>query len=234
MSKKDPAFMFYSDDFLIGTLDFDFFQRGLYITLLIFQHQKGWLKKENITKILDSGMTAELQRKSSGRIAEVLLKFTKNKSGKYTYYYNKRLDYEIKKRAEYSASRRKNAAGSAPKYPFDKNKSFLNNSNDFKKAYALHMGNGNGNIKGGSKGEKYSKKYILDLATVIECDLNKPELIYWFLSSEGNYFLNEDLVLEKLKLFAKQNPKYLIQKEKYIQEGAGTRLKNIIETKLMK
>jgi len=42
---KDPAFLFYSSDFLSGTFTLSNEHKGMYITLLCLQHQKGRLKK---------------------------------------------------------------------------------------------------------------------------------------------------------------------------------------------
>ena len=41
--ERDPAFLFYSSDFLSGIADLNMEERGQYITLLCVQHQKGRL-----------------------------------------------------------------------------------------------------------------------------------------------------------------------------------------------
>jgi uncharacterized protein YdaU (DUF1376 family) len=88
---KDPAFLFYSSDFLIGTMFLSHEQKGMYIELLCIQHQKGPLTEAQIEK-------------ACGRLdPEVLEKFQVNKEGKY---FNKRLEEEREKRAEHSRRQR--------------------------------------------------------------------------------------------------------------------------------
>lgn len=80
---KDPAFLFYSSDFLAGVQDLTMEERGQYITLLCLQHQKGHLSEKMIG--LSVGNAA----------ADVRLKFGKDPAG---LWYNARLDVEIEKR----------------------------------------------------------------------------------------------------------------------------------------
>ena len=91
---KDPAFLFYSSDFLTGISDLTMEERGQYITLLCIQHQKGKLS-EKIIKI------------SIGSVSEdVMNKFKKDEDG---LYFNERLDLEAKKRAEHGEKQRQRA-----------------------------------------------------------------------------------------------------------------------------
>ena len=91
---KDPAFLFYSSDFLTGISDLTMEERGQYITLLCIQHQKGKLC-EKIIKI------------SIGSVSEdVMKKFKKDEDG---LYFNERLDLEAKKRAEHGEKQRQRA-----------------------------------------------------------------------------------------------------------------------------
>lgn len=93
---KDPAFLFYSSDFLTGTCCMTNEQKGAYITLMCLQHQKGHLPEKDMIKIC-------------GRLDEdIIEKFIKDNEGKY---YNKRLEEEIIKRRNYSESRRLNRQG---------------------------------------------------------------------------------------------------------------------------
>jgi hypothetical protein len=48
---KDPAVLFYSSDFLTGTLLMNYEERGQYITLLCLQHQKGHLTEKELKQI---------------------------------------------------------------------------------------------------------------------------------------------------------------------------------------
>ena len=92
---KDPAFLFYSSDFLVGVSDMTMEERGQYITLLCLQHTKGHLTKKNI--LVGVGQVSD----------DVLAKFTIDDNG---CYYNERLEKEVNKRKAYSESRKKNGA----------------------------------------------------------------------------------------------------------------------------
>ena len=90
---KDPAFLFYSNDFLSGTMLMTDEEIGQYIKLLCLQHQKGHLKEKdmlNICKTYDE---------------DIFSKFLKDEEGNY---YNERLENETNKRKAYSESRRNN------------------------------------------------------------------------------------------------------------------------------
>jgi len=89
---KDPAFLFYSSDFLVGVMDMTDEEVGVYIRLLCRQHQKGHIPESVI-------------KRSPETVQE---KFVKDNSGKY---YNERLDKEINKRKKYTAQRLKNLMG---------------------------------------------------------------------------------------------------------------------------
>lgn len=98
---KDPAFLFYSSDFLNGVADLTMEERGQYITLLCLQHQKDALSDKTI-------------RLSVGSVSvDVMAKFLKNAEGNF---FNKRLVEEIVKRSAFTESRRKNgSSGGRPK-----------------------------------------------------------------------------------------------------------------------
>ena len=85
---KDPAFLFYSSDFLTGVSDLTMEERGQFITLLCLQHQKGSLSEK-------------LMRLQCGGIpnADVLAKFRIDENG---LYYNKRIEEEREKRQAHS------------------------------------------------------------------------------------------------------------------------------------
>lgn len=91
---KDPAFLFYSSDFLSGISDLTMEERGQYITLLCLQHQKGHLSDKLIRLSLGNAT------------ADVLHKFSIDENG---CYYSKRLDIEIEKRAKHSEKQRQRA-----------------------------------------------------------------------------------------------------------------------------
>jgi hypothetical protein len=50
---KDPAFLFYTQDWIVETLFMTMEERGVYITLKAFQHQNGFLTPEMIGKITE-------------------------------------------------------------------------------------------------------------------------------------------------------------------------------------
>lgn len=91
---KDPAFLFYSGDFLTGVADLTFEERGQYITLLALQHQKGHLTEKAI-KITIPNVSED-----------VLAKFKIDKDGNY---YNERLELEAWKRSEHSRKQKERA-----------------------------------------------------------------------------------------------------------------------------
>ena len=90
---KDPAFLFYSSDFLTGTLLMSMEQKGKFITLLCIQHQKGHMSERDMLQIC--GTYDE----------DIFDKFQKDSDGKF---FNVRLEQEVDKRKSYSESRRNN------------------------------------------------------------------------------------------------------------------------------
>jgi len=112
---KDPAFLFYSNDFLTGTYLMTDEQVGKYIRLLCLQHQKGPLSEKdmlNICKSYDEDIFAKFE-------------IIENK------FINKRLYEESEKRKSYSESRKNNR----------KKKDMINIS----ESYVQHMENENEN-----------------------------------------------------------------------------------------
>ncbi|MEA4947075.1 MAG: DnaD domain protein [Oscillospiraceae bacterium] len=90
---KDPAFLFYTSDFLTGVIDMSMKERGQYITLLCLQHQRGHLTLKEMEKV-------------AGKLSdEVLGKFIQDDNGKF---YNVRADKEIKKRDGHCQKQREN------------------------------------------------------------------------------------------------------------------------------
>jgi hypothetical protein len=115
---KDPAFLFYSSDFLTGTMFMSDAQLGKYIKILCTQHQKGHLSEKDMLKIC--------KRYDK----DIFEKFKKDSDGNY---YNIRLEKEITKRRDYSKSRASNR----------KNKVTFEN---ICFSYVKHMENENENI----------------------------------------------------------------------------------------
>ena len=141
---KDPAFLFYSSDFLSGTMLMTDEEVGKYIRLLCLQHQKGHLKEKDMLNICK-----EFNE-------DIFSKFKKDDEGNY---YNERLEYESNKRKEYSESRRNNR----------RKKTYEEDMKNICNSYEKHMGNENenkninkilikDNKKRGSKGKKEEEK----------------------------------------------------------------------------
>lgn len=93
---KDPAFLFYPNDWLGGTLGMTFEEKGAYLELLMLQFNRGH-------------MTFHMISQTVGQLWDkVKDKFVVDSEGKY---YNVRLETEINKRKSYCASRRNNLKG---------------------------------------------------------------------------------------------------------------------------
>jgi len=90
---KDPAFLFYTNDFLSGTMLMNDEQIGRYIKLLCLQHQKGHLKEKDMLSICKT------------YDEDIFSKFKQDEDGNY---YNERLEEEVIRRKKYSESRRNN------------------------------------------------------------------------------------------------------------------------------
>ena len=124
---KDPAFLFYSQDFFTGVATLTNEQVGKYIRLLCLQHQKGLLTEKDMIFICGS------------YDEDIFCKFKQDSDGKY---FNVRLCKEVDKRFEYSKSRSKNRTSS---------KSDINKNNDSNhminicSTYVNHMENENEN-----------------------------------------------------------------------------------------
>jgi uncharacterized protein YdaU (DUF1376 family) len=96
---KDPAFLFYSSDFMMGTALMSESEVGQYIRILCHMHQSGHLSLEDMKNIC------------SNISPKVVAKFRADDNG---LYYNERLDAEVLKRKNYSESRRNNRLKNKP------------------------------------------------------------------------------------------------------------------------
>lgn len=158
---KDPAFLFYSSDFLSGTLLMTDEEIGQYIKLLCLQHQKGRLKEKDLLNIC--------KQKND----EIFSKFIKDENGDY---YNQRLEIEILKRKAYSESRRNNRK---------KKETYEKDMNNICNSYVEHMENENVieninetvnrvNRKKDSKGKKEEEKiHFAEFVTMTNAEYEK-------------------------------------------------------------
>lgn len=88
---KDPAFLFYSNDFLTGTFTMTDKQVGQYIRLMCLQHQNKRLTEKQMLAVCKK------------RDPEVWSKFKQDEDG---LYYNERLESEAQKRAAHCEKQR--------------------------------------------------------------------------------------------------------------------------------
>lgn len=98
---KDPAFLWYPGDYLAGTAEYSFEEKGAYVELLMKQFEHGGaLSDDRIKRIL---------RESYARIWGVICeKFKQDENGNW---FNARLEKERVKRKNFTTSRKKNLEG---------------------------------------------------------------------------------------------------------------------------
>lgn len=93
---KDPAFLFYPNDWLGGTMGMSFEEKGAYMELLMMQFNRGHMTKHMI------GQTV-------GQLWDNIKdKFEIDKDGKF---FNRRLEEEKERRKSYTQSRKNNVLG---------------------------------------------------------------------------------------------------------------------------
>ena len=162
---KDPAFLFYSADFIVGTYEMTDEQVGRYIRLMCLQHQKGHLSESVVLSV----MGGEIDK-------EVIGKLKRDDDG---LYYNERLDEETNKRRKYSESRAKNRKGGAVSKSHDNHMSNICNS------YDEHMVNENENVNVNETDKKIVKvkhkhgEYSNVLLTDAQLEALKKEYPDW-------------------------------------------------------
>jgi uncharacterized protein YdaU (DUF1376 family) len=97
---KDPAFLFYPNDYIGGTMGMTFEQKGAYMDLLMMQFNRGHMTSHMIGQVLGQ---------NGGQIWDVVKsKFKKDEEGMY---YNERLEIEQLKRKSFTDSRVNNKKG---------------------------------------------------------------------------------------------------------------------------
>ena len=93
---KDPAFLFYPNDWVGGTMGMTFEEKGAYMELLMMQFNRGH-------------MTTHMIGQAVGQLWDnVREKFVKDDDG---LWYNERLEIEKEKRKRFTESRRNNVSG---------------------------------------------------------------------------------------------------------------------------
>lgn len=133
---KDPAFLFYPNDWLGGTMAFSRHEKGCYIDLLMCQFNEGHMELHMVRTILgENDYDLCWERK-------LRKKFMVDSEGKY---YNEKLDNEIVKRKNYTESRRKNLS---------------HKDNHTSSHMDAHMENGNGNNNTNTLNNKNGKSFV--------------------------------------------------------------------------
>ena len=118
---KDPAFLFYPNDYLGGTMGMTFEEKGAYIELLMVQFNRGH-------------MTSHMIGQTVGHVWDNIKdKFQQDENG---LWYNERLDVEKFKRKKYTESRRNNLSG---------NNQYTKKGDDINGHMTSHMDNENRN-----------------------------------------------------------------------------------------
>lgn len=93
---KDPAFLFYPNDYIGGTMGMTFEEKGAYMELLMMQFNRGH-------------MTEHMIGQTIGQLWDTIkVKFAQDPEG---LWYNKRLEEEQIKRKKFTESRRNNVSG---------------------------------------------------------------------------------------------------------------------------
>lgn len=131
---KDPAFLFYPDDYLGGTMGMTYEMKGAYIDLLIFQFHNYHFTEAQVKQVLSICFA---------NVWEVVKNKFKTEGENNEFFYNERLRFEVNKRQAFSESRRNNAL----------------HKKSTSKAYAKHMGNGNRNRNINKKDINYSIEF---------------------------------------------------------------------------
>lgn len=135
---KNPAVLFYTSDFITGTLFMTNEEVGAYIRVLCMQHQKGHLTEEEILQIC----------KKNEIFQAISIHFKQDKRG---LFYNKRMDKEKEKRQKYSESRAKNRSKKS-----EDMKNISSTYENISNSYEKHMENENEN-------ENINEEYIINL-----------------------------------------------------------------------
>lgn len=155
---KDPAFLFYPNDYLGGTMGFSFEQHGAYLMLLIYQFNNGPFSVEKACEIIGPILFESIRHKFDEKKGCIC---------------NARLMQEISKRKVFSESRRKNAE---KRWNSTKNDASASQVHSICNATAMHMGNENENRNISLSEEKKENKQSL------------PELYKQFISKCPPYW----------------------------------------------
>lgn len=178
---KDPAFLFYPNDFDSATKFLSDEQVGKYLRLLIAQFQHGRLNQKQVLFICKS------------YDEDIMKKFTKDENN---LFYNERLELEVTKRKSYCESRRKNKTS--------KSEDKINISKTYDEHMYQHMENENVNEN------KNENKIIVRGKKFLSSDLNElPEQFLFssiqLIKIQKKIDLTKDEVFKLWEVFKTQN-----------------------------
>jgi hypothetical protein len=141
---KDPAFLFYTNDYLGGTMGFSFEQHGAYLIMLLYQFNNGPFSDDTAISII-------------GKIWDTIQHKFKRKTGS-GLRYNEKLETVIEQRKNFLTSRRESAMKRWNKNdkPLSDTKIDDMHTQCIRNAHAMRMGNGNGD--GNKDGNKEENK----------------------------------------------------------------------------
>ena len=170
---QDPAFLFYYQDFLVGTDDMDNHEVGAYIRCLCHQAAKGCITEKHMMKIC-------LRQDVFNTVSQ---KFLRNEDGNYC---NERLMLEINKRKAFAESRRNNRMKKTSDIHMSKTS----------KTYVPHMENENENE---NENKDVIKKGVRK--KFVKPDENEVYNLMGELNMKGGNFLTEDKVINFARTF---------------------------------
>lgn len=178
---KDPAFMFYPSDFMVGTFLMSDAEVGKYIRLLCLQHQQGHFTEEDFNSL-------------GGDNSKIRAKFIRDDQG---LYFNERLDEEISKREAYIEKQHANGSkGGRPKNP-------NNNPNETQtkpKQNPQDNPNNNPNESTRVENENINVNVIKDIIEYLNTKLGtKYKSNAEYINKHINARLNEGFTLEDFK-----------------------------------
>lgn len=130
---KDPAFLFYPNDYLGGTMGFTFEMHGAYLIMLLYQFNNGPFPEEIAVSMI-------------GKLWESIQHKFKRKTGS-GLRYNEKLETVTEKRKNFLTSRRESAMKRWDKKdkPLSETKIDDMRTQCIRNAHAMRMGNGNEN-----------------------------------------------------------------------------------------
>jgi uncharacterized protein YdaU (DUF1376 family) len=184
---KDPAFLFYPNDWIGGTMGMTFEEKGAYMELLMTQFNRGHMTTHMIGQLV-------------GQIFDKLQdKFKKDENG---LWYNERLEQEKIKRQKYTKSRRNNISGEN-QHTKKRRKNDEKNLGHMDAHMTSHMENENINTFNTLSSNKYSNEIKDSNTWEIEKKLFKNDEAYFY-NICTEYKITKEQIDKKTDEFIKQ------------------------------